>query len=112
MSLSRPLKKEVREELENDPFMSKCCITDGNCGGRITWHHHLKYGGKRSDNAEDILPLCQTHHDLADTKVVKEKIDWVWLNRLNESQIEKISKAINYAQRKKYLNEVYGVYKH
>lgn len=110
MSLSRPLKKEVRKELENDPFMSKCCVADETCKGRITWHHHLRYGGKRSDFAQDILPVCQRHHDLADTKLGKEKLDWVWLNRLNEAQIEKISKAINYGQRKKYLNQKYGKY--
>lgn len=112
MSLSRPIKSQVRDELDQDPFMHKCCVADNQCRGRIQWHHHLKWQGKRSDKPEHILPLCEFHHEKVDTKDGREKVDWVWLNRLNERQIEEISKAINYKQRQKYLNTKYGAYNH
>ena len=111
MSLTRPIEPKVRQELDNDPFMHKCCVSDDHCSSRITWHHHLKYAGQRSDKAEHILPLCEYHHDKVDTKEVRERVDWVWLGRLNERQIDAISKAVNYKLRKSFLVTKYGQYK-
>lgn len=111
MSLTRPIKPEVRQELEDDPFMQKCCVSDNQCRGRIQWHHHLKWAGQRSDRKEHILPLCEYHHEKVDTKDIHERVDWVWLGRLNERQIEEISKAINYKYRKSFLFKKYGTYK-
>lgn len=110
MSLSRPLKPKVREQLDQDPFMHKCCIANNECKGRIEWQHHLKWKGTRSDEPEHILPLCEYHHRKVDTRDIREKIDWVWLGRLTDEQIASISKAVNYTQRKIYLNTKYGAY--
>ena len=108
--LTRPIKLKIREQLDQNPFMHKCCIADGYCKGRIEWQHHLKWKGQRSDEPEHILPLCSYHHSKVDTREVREKVDWVWLNRLTDDQIQSISKAVNYLQRKVYLNGKYGSY--
>jgi len=107
MSLTRPISPKVRQVLDDDPFMHKCCISNNQCTGVIQWHHHLKYGGRRSDKPEHILPLCEYHHSYVDTRNVREIVDWVWLNRLNERQIEEISKAVNYKYRRGTLNTKY-----
>lgn len=110
--LTKPIPKPLREEMSQDKFYSKCCIADETCEGRIEWHHALKsyippHKG-RVNEKEAILPVCTAHHKKADTREVKENLDWIMLNRMSNEQIELFSKATDYKQYKKYLNEKYG----
>lgn len=106
--LTKPIPKELREEMSNDPFYKKCCIADETCSGILNWHHNLIFQGRRQNTKATILPVCKGHHDRADTKEIREKINWVMLNRMSDSEIDFYSKAIDYQQLKKYLNEKYG----
>lgn len=102
----RPIPPKTKEELANDPYMKKCCLC-GSSSGKIDWHHNLIFKSRQSDIKETILPLCQDCHDKARTKVVKDKLDLIMLNRMTDEQITSISKAINYHHRKKYLNDYF-----
>lgn len=114
MSLTKPIPKQLREEMSQDKFYSKCCIADETCNGKIDWHHNLRSyinGNKGRVNEKFcILPVCKSHHNKADTTEVKEKLDWVMWNRASEQQIIYYSKAISYQQIKQYLNTKYGTY--
>ena len=111
MSLTKPIPKEMREEMSQDKFYKKCCIADKECSGVIQWHHNLQWKGSRENEIFCILPVCKGHHDKADTTVVREKLDWVMWNRASEYQITFYSKATNYKIRKEYLDKKYGIYK-
>lgn len=114
MSLTKPIPKEMREEMSQDKFYKKCCIADKECSGVIQWHHNLiSYvnGNKgRVNEIFCILPVCKEHHDKADTTLIREKLDWVMWNRASEYQITFYSKATNYKIRKEYLDKKYGTY--
>ena len=106
----RPISKQTKEQLANDPFMKVCCLSGKTammCTGTIEWHHNLIFTGKQSDEPETILPLCKGHHYAADIKDIKELLDLIMLKRMSDKQIDIFSKAINYRQRLKYLKQKY-----
>lgn len=58
-----PIPLRIREELENDPYMTRCILEFlPPCNGRIEWQHAMTYAGKRVNELYTILPLCQKHH--------------------------------------------------
>src|SRR3990167_1564074 len=57
-----PIPPAIREQLADDPWMSKCALKDYNCDGRIEWHHAFKYAGKRQNFLWALIPLCKSHH--------------------------------------------------
>ena len=67
------------------------------------------FRGKRENVKEVILPICQAHHRRADTREIREKLDWVMLQRMTDEQLDFYSKARNYKQYKIYLREKYGL---
>jgi len=109
MSLNKPITKELREEMSQDKFYSKCCITGLSKNAvKIDWHHNLMYAGKRVNAKFCILPLADfVHRDIAKHK---EKCDWIMWNRASEEEIELYSKATNYKEVKERLNKKYGTY--
>lgn len=107
MSATSPIPPKLREEMSQDPFYKKCCIT-GQTSGKIDWHHNLTFGGKRQNEKFCILPLAKEVHDKI--AYYKELCDWIMWNRANESEIQRYSKAINYQQVKERLNKKYGNY--
>lgn len=58
------------------------------------------------------MPLCEYHHSKVDTREIRERVDYVWLHRLNDPELERISKAIDYKKRRAFLVKKYGAYKH
>jgi hypothetical protein len=60
--MTKPIPIKMRQELQDDPFMTKCCVRNKDCMDRIEWHHNLIYAGKRVNEKGSILPLCQYHH--------------------------------------------------
>lgn len=102
----------LNKELNEDPFYTKCCLRMlGGCGGRIERHHNLIYAGKQYQAKFCILPACHDHHDMARNTEIKERFDWVMLNRATEQEILSISKAINYSWVRDRLNTKFGQYK-
>jgi hypothetical protein len=110
MSLTKPIPPKLREEMANDKFYEKCCITGLSKNAvKIEWHHNLMFGGQRVNAKFCILPLADFVHDKI-TKY-KEKCDWIMWNRASEQEIEKFSKAIDYKRVRDNLNAKYGIYK-
>lgn len=99
------IPKKLNDELNEDPFYQKCCLSFlGGCGGRIERHHNLIYAGRQYQAKFAILPACHDHHDRARNREIKERFDWVMLNRATDSEILSISKAINYKELRDRLN--------
>lgn len=106
------IPKKLREEMGLDPFYARCCLRgDGQCSGKVEWHHALIVAGKQLQAKFCILPACKEyHHRFADRKDIKERFAWVYLNRATPSEIASISKAINYKSQLDILNKKYGMY--
>lgn len=98
MSLTKPIPATMRAELSEDPFMRECCLmfVDFNhmCSGRIQWHHHLKFAGKRVNEKWCILPLCEYHHKKE--ALFKKNLDDIMVGRATYDELKPYSKAIDY----------------
>ncbi len=101
----RPIPPGLREDMANDPFYSKCCVT-GATNEKIEWHHNLTFGGRQVNEKWCILPLAKSVHD--NIVKYKEVCDWIMLNRANHEELERVSKAIDYQKLKTRLNKIYG----
>lgn len=106
------IPKKLNDELNEDRFYLKCCLQRfGGCGGRIERHHALIFAGRQVQAKFCILPACHEHHELARSKDIKEKFDWVLLNRATEEEIQGISKGIDYSRERDRLNNIHGLWK-
>lgn len=113
MSLTKPIPKKLREEMANDKFYDKCCITGLSKNAvKIEWHHALiSYvdGNKGRVNEKFcILPVADFVH--RNITKYKKKCDWIMWNRASKSDIIKYSKATNYQRELERLNNIYGKY--
>jgi hypothetical protein len=77
-------------------------------GVKIEWHHNLIFAGSQVNEEWAILPICVAVHDKAREKHMKERLDWIMLNRAPEERLRYYSKAINFIQEKHRLNGIYG----
>jgi hypothetical protein len=66
-------------------------------------HHNLIYAGRQVDDAECILPLCETHHEMARNSKFKEHLDLIMFKRMKTSQFNKYSRG-GLLQRYLYLS--------
>src|SRR5574343_1267279 len=103
----RPIPQTLKNNMANDPYYQKCCIT-GRRNEKIDWHHNLIFGGKQVNEKFCILPLAKSIHD--NIVKYKEICDWIMLNRATDDDILKYSKAVDYKQVKERLNKKYGKY--
>ncbi len=102
-----PIPVKIREEMANDPFYKTCCLSHlGGCEGRIEWHHCLIYGGRQVQQKFAILPACHKHH--AEVSKYNDQFIHVALNRATDSELQSITKAINYFFERDRLNKIYG----
>jgi len=108
-SMTRPIPAEQRDEMSQDPFYQKCCVADENCSGVIQFHHNFTWQGKRTDHKFGILPVCEYHHRIEAS--IKDKLDWVMLNRMSDSELKQFSKAVNLKDKRDRLNKIYDSYK-
>lgn len=103
----RPIPTKLREEMSNDPFYMKCCLAHlGGCQGRIEWHHSIIYAGRQLNEKWAILPACQYHH--RSVAHFNFKFIQIALNRATDEELLSISKAENYIDLRKRLNENNG----
>jgi hypothetical protein len=103
----RKLDPAQRERLAADPFMSRCCIT-GRADEKIDWHHNLIFAGRQVNEDWAILPLIRSIHDRAFSPEIKDRCDWVMLNRATDEQLTPYCKAIDLIRRREILNQRYG----
>lgn len=103
----RAIPKKLREEMANDPFYKRCCIS-GSTSEKIEFHHALIYAGRQVNEKWAILPLAKSIHD--NIVKYKEICDWIMLNRANDQELKKYSKAIDYIRYRDVLNKKYGNY--
>lgn len=102
----KPVSSGTIKVLGQDGFMKKCCLCGSNL---VQWHHNLIFGGQQCDEPFAILPLCPFCHEKADRKDVKDRLDFIMLNRMTEDELDRYSKVSNLRARKEYLNNIiYG----
>ena len=106
-----PLK--LRAELAEDPAYSYCCLTGeaATSSDRIEWHHNLKFAGKNQQRRFCILPIKASIHRKADTREIRERLNWVMWSRATLEEIAEFSKATNYAHELQRLVAKFGTYK-
>ncbi len=110
MSLTKPIPKKLRDEMSEDPFYQRCCITlmTKSTTRKIEWHHNFRWQGTRLNEKWCILPVLKEIHDKADTSLMKEKLDWVMFNRADDETLKKYSKAEDLIKKRDRLNKIYG----
>lgn len=102
--MTRKISDETMKVLLSDPFYKKCCISGKT---PVQFHHNLIFAGGQVDEPWAILPLHESIHKQADNKFMKEKLDFIMLNRATDEELEKHSKAISLKAKRDYLNELY-----
>lgn len=108
--MSIPL--ELRNELSNDIFYTKCCLSYlGDCSGRVEFHHNLIFASRQQNYKWCILPVCHYHHSIEKRKDIGEQLDWIMLSRASVYDIMPFCKAIDYVALKDKLTIKYGIYK-
>ena len=105
----RPIPATLKSDMEADPFYSRCCITGQyKTSVKIEWHHALIFAGRQVNEKWCILPLAKEVHN--NIVRYKEKCDWIMLNRVDEKELLRYCKAVDYIRLKKELNKKYGEY--
>jgi len=113
MSLTKPIPKSLRDEMEQDQFYQACCITGKirSPKNKIEWHHGFityQYGNKgRLNEKWCILPLLKEIHDKEKISEVRDLINWVMLNRATDETLKKYSKCLDLIKHRAYLNSKY-----
>lgn len=103
--------------MEADPFYHRCCLTGTPKGpyAKVEWHHNFEsymHGNKgRLNEKWCILPVLKEIHDKANTRKIRDLLDWVMLNRATEAELRHWSKVVDLIKRKNSLNKTYGRYK-
>ena len=89
----KKIPEQLREEMSNDPYYTKCCLSyTNNCEGRIEWHHNFIYAGRQQNHKWCILPLCHGHHLRADTKTIKPLLDRIMIDRATSEDLAEYPK--------------------
>lgn len=96
---------ELKEQLKQDPWYSKCARENKDCSGRITWEHCFLYGGKQIQRGWAIIPLCWFHHLGSGLK--KEINEYISLRRATIDDFKEFPKK-NFEQLKSYLIKKYA----
>ena len=96
----RPIPSKLRQEISQDNFMKKCCL----CYNQFPeWHHAIIFQGKQLNEKWAIVPACKWCH-----KNRLEELEYVALERATDEELQRISKGVNYKQRRDYLDEKYA----
>ena len=103
--------------MQNDPFYSRCCVTGKGIKtenrfneDRIEWHHNLIFAGRQVNEKWCILPVVKHIHDREKEPEIKERINWIMLNRATDEELERYSKARNLKAERDKLNEKLGTW--
>ena len=95
--------------MEADPYYKRCAWHGRpHPGKKIEWHHNLIFAGRQVNEKWCILPICQEIHEKANWKQVRERLDWIMLNRATNDDLVFYSKAGDLIRKRNVLNEKYG----
>lgn len=113
-----PIPIKIRKVMAAEPFYKTCsrnmalqdhvCGRDPRTGKLIEWEHAFIYAGKQMQKIWAIIPLCWYTH--SGPKLNKEINQWIALNRATDTELEEVSKVVDYKRLRSVLNEKYGVY--
>lgn len=106
------IPKPLRAKLASEEYYQICAIT-GERGTRtnpVQWHHNLQFAGKQYQKRFAIIPILKSVHEAVSSTSIKEKLDWMMLNRATDNEILAISKAFDYFRYRAHLNRKYGIY--
>ena len=92
-----------------DDLRAELAADTGRRDEKIDWHHALIFGGKQVNESWAILPVARSLHLKADYPAIKEKLNWVMLNRATDEQLRPYCKLIDYVRMREQLNAKYGV---
>ena len=98
---------ELLNELIKNPWYSKCCITGKS---PVQFHHNFIFAGRKVEEVWCILPVTKSIHDIEKRRDIKEKLDWIMLNRASAEELKRYSKVENLLAKKIRLNEKYGAF--
>lgn len=103
----------MRQELAKDPeYRQGFCLYHNRVHqGRPTqWHHNLIFAGRQVNERFAIMQICTEIHDKMFMKQVKERCDWIMLNRASDEELRYFSKADDLIRKRDKLNQKYGTY--
>jgi len=105
----RPIPKELRKEIAQDPFMKTCIYHDlgkqNECKGRIEWEHAFIYAGRQINEKWAIVPVCYYHH--RGGGLDKEYNQYRAIIRADIDEVQKKYPKVDWVQLKKYLTNKY-----
>lgn len=112
MSLTKPIPKKLRNEMNADPFYHSCCLSGKTRAQvKIEWHHNFEtyqYGNKgRLNEKWCILPVAKIFNDKANVREVRDLLNWIMLNRASDETLEKYSKCLDLKRVRDNLNKQY-----
>jgi len=100
----RKIPDKMREEIAEDPFMERCCITGSF---NVSWEHSWNYGSRGQINEKwAIVPLRRDLNTSHPPKEVKERCQLISLDRATKEDLAKYPKK-NWSQIHKYLKNKY-----
>lgn len=109
---------KLRKEMAGDDYYKTCsrkdllddhvCFPDPLTGKLLEWEHVMYWKGSQLQRKWCIIPICWLVH--RGGKLDKEINEWIALNRASDSELEEISKAVDYKKKRKYLNNIYGIH--
>lgn len=104
----QPIPKKLREELANDNWYMRCCMTGHNMDyGKIDWHHNFIYT-KQVNEKWCILLLLRQVHDKEKDRDIKQRLDWIMLNRATDEELKKYNRVEDLIAKRKRLNNKFG----
>lgn len=111
----RKIAPELKTLLLSDSDYKKCLrqvwLQDHVCRGRITWEHAIIYKGQQLNERWAIIPICAYAHSVdkwQDSGILNKEInEWIAINRATDEELQAVSKAVNYKQKREYLNGKY-----
>lgn len=114
----RRIPEQIKAEIISQPLHGLClrrlALQDHICEGRITWEHALIYAGRQINEVWAIVELCAKAHSVDQFQdrgiMVKTINEWIAIGRMTPEDEAKYPR-FNWAQRRAYLNSLYGVLK-
>lgn len=103
----RAIPLDLLSKILKDNFYKKCCISGLT---PVQLHHNFIFGGRQVNESWAILPLHKSVHDKANERELRDKLDWIMLNRATPQDLIRHSKVIDLKYRKKLLNKKFGTF--
>jgi len=111
MGATKKIPTKMLQQMLAMPYYRQCCFHTrfaGKCGvGRLQYHHHLRYGGRRINEIFAILPLCPTIHEAEGNVKIREHLDYIMVTRMTEEDFAKYPN-VDWQQKKEYLTEKFN----